>query len=56
MFGNKIPETLNPRCLCNGMKTLISDHDDELHLGGTAKPSKLAAGFVSDPGEPIRLD
>ena len=38
MFRNKIPETLQPRRLCNGMKTLISDHDYELHLGGTAKP------------------
>ena len=28
------------------MKTLISDHDYELHLGGTAKPSRLAAGSV----------
>ena len=38
MFRNKIPETLKPGCLCNGMKTLISDHDYELNLGGTAKP------------------
>ena len=38
MFRNKIPETLEPHRLCNGMKTLISDHDYELHLGGTAKP------------------
>ena len=35
MFRNKIPETLKPGCLCNGMKT--PDHDYELHLGGTAK-------------------
>jgi hypothetical protein len=35
-FRNKIPETLKLGCLCNGMKTLISDHDYELHLGGTA--------------------
>src|SRR5260370_39471988 len=37
MFTNKIPETLKPGCLCNGMKT--PDHDYDLHLGGTAKPS-----------------
>src|SRR5271165_936234 len=37
-FRNKIPETLKPGCLCNRMKTLISDHDYELYLGGTAKP------------------
>jgi hypothetical protein len=37
MFRNKIPETLTPGCLCNGMKALISDHDYELYLGGTAK-------------------
>src|SRR6266481_9408791 len=36
MFRNKIPETLRPGCLCNGMKT--PDHDYQLHLGGTAKP------------------
>ena len=36
MFRNKIPETLKPHCLCNGMKT--PDHDYELHLGSTAKP------------------
>jgi hypothetical protein len=36
MFRNKIPETLKPGCLCNGMKT--PDHDYELHLGSTAKP------------------
>jgi len=36
MFTNKIPETLKPCCLCNGMKT--PDRDYELHLGGTAKP------------------
>jgi MFS family permease len=36
MFRNKIPETLKPGCLCNGMKT--PDHDYELHSGGTAKP------------------
>jgi hypothetical protein len=35
---NKIPETPQHRRLCNGMKTLISDHDYKLHLGGTAKP------------------
>jgi hypothetical protein len=39
MFRNKIPETLTPGCLCNGMKTLISDHDYELHLGGIANPA-----------------
>ena len=38
MFRNKIPETPQPHRLCNGMKTLISNHDYELHLGGTAKP------------------
>jgi len=38
MFRNKIPETLEPHRLCIGMKTLISDHDYELHFGGTAKP------------------
>src|SRR5271166_5006478 len=53
---NKIPETLELGCLCNGMKTLISDHDYELHLGGTAKPGRLAAGSVLDPGGPVRLD
>ena len=42
MFWNKIPETLEPHCLCNGMKTLISDHDHELHLGGIAKPGIAA--------------
>jgi hypothetical protein len=36
MFRNKIPETLKPGCLCDGMKT--PDHDYELHLGSTAKP------------------
>jgi hypothetical protein len=36
MFRNKIPETLKPGCLCNGMKT--PDDDCELHLDGTAKP------------------
>ena len=36
MFRNKIPETLKPGCLCNGMKT--PDHDYELHLGSMAKP------------------
>src|SRR4029077_17972134 len=56
MFRNKIPETLKPGCLCNGMKTLISDHDYELHLGGTAKPRRLAVGSVPDPGGPVRLD
>src|ERR1700680_729979 len=59
VFRNKIPETLNPGCLYNGMKTLISDHDYELHLGGTAKPGRLAAGSVGsvpDPGGPVRLD
>jgi hypothetical protein len=35
MFRNKIPETLKPGCLCNGMKT--PDHDYELHLGGTCE-------------------
>jgi hypothetical protein len=41
MFRNKIPETLNPRCLCNGMKTLISDHDDELAHGSGAPPEVI---------------
>src|SRR5260370_5696424 len=54
MFRNKIPETLKPGCLCNGMKT--PDHDYELHLGGTTKPGRLAAGSVPDPGGPVRLD
>ena len=36
VFRNKIPETLKPGCLCNGMKT--PDHDYKLHLGSTAKP------------------
>jgi hypothetical protein len=35
IFRNKIPETPQPCRLCNGMKTLISDHDYELHLSGT---------------------
>jgi hypothetical protein len=34
----KIPETPQRRRLCNGMKSNISNHDYELHLGGTAKP------------------
>jgi hypothetical protein len=38
VFRNKFPETLEPHRLCNGMKSNISDHDYELHLGGTAKP------------------
>jgi len=38
MFRNKIPETWKPGCPCNGMKTLLSDPDYELHLGCTAKP------------------
>jgi hypothetical protein len=33
MFRNKISETLEAGCLYNGMKSLISDHDYELHLG-----------------------
>jgi hypothetical protein len=36
MFRNKIPETRRPDCLCNGMKT--PDHEQKLHLAGTAKP------------------
>ena len=32
MFRNKISETLEAGCLYNGMKSLISDHDYELHL------------------------
>jgi hypothetical protein len=35
-FRNKIPETLKPACLCNGMKT--PEHEQKLHLDGTAKP------------------
>jgi Transmembrane secretion effector len=35
-FTNKIPETWGSGCLCNGMKT--PDHEQKLHLDGTAKP------------------
>ena len=38
MFRNKIPETPQRRRLCSGIKSNISNHDDELHFGGTAKP------------------
>ena len=41
MFRNKIPETPQLRRLCNGTKTITSDHDYELDLGGTAKPDIL---------------
>ena len=37
-FRNKIPETPQPRRLCNDMKGLIPDHEYKLHLGGIAKP------------------
>ena len=49
MFRNKIPETPHRR-LCNGMKSNISNHDYELHLGGTAKPGiqkTLGAAVIS---------
>ena len=46
VFRNKIPEARKPGCLCNGIKT--PDHDYQLHLGGTAKPSaKAPAGKVN---------
>jgi len=35
-FRNKIPETLEPDCLCNGTNT--PDHEQKLHLDGTEKP------------------
>ena len=38
LFRNRIPETPQARRLCNGMKSNISNNDDELHSGGTAKP------------------
>ena len=38
MFRSKIPETPQLRRVCNGTKTITSDHDYELDLGGTAKP------------------
>ena len=38
LFRNRIPETPQARRLCNGMKSNISNSDDELHLGGAAKP------------------
>jgi hypothetical protein len=36
MFRNKIPETLEPDCLCNGMKT--PDHEQKFQLDGTEEP------------------
>ena len=36
MFRNKIPETLEPRCLCNGLKTL--NHEQKLQLDPTEEP------------------
>src|SRR6478736_3006060 len=35
-FRNKIPETLKPGRLCNGLKA--PDHEQKLHLDGTPKP------------------
>jgi hypothetical protein len=35
-FRNKIPETLEPGCLCNGMNT--PDHEQKLQLDCTEKP------------------
>src|ERR1700757_2302406 len=37
VFRNKIPETRKSGCLCNGMKA--PDHEQKLHLDGTAKPN-----------------
>jgi hypothetical protein len=39
-FRNKIPETLETGCLYNGMKSLTSDHDDELQLGALRNPNR----------------
>jgi hypothetical protein len=36
MFRNKIPETLEPGCLCNEMKA--PDHEQKLQLDCTEEP------------------
>jgi hypothetical protein len=41
MFRNKIPETLKPGRLCNGMET--PDHDYELRIAAPISGTSVAA-------------